>query len=313
MFKASRRTLNRLSRLPADVQKVHLEVHRLKMLTAKVLIQEFTKPGGSHSFPEVEFQVYSQFGDDGIIQYLVHQLALAAEHQTFIEFGVEDYTEANTRFLLENNNWRGLVIDGSSANVEKIQAADYYWRFDLAAVASFITQANVNDVIRQAGFTGDIGLLHIDIDGNDYWVWQALTVVTPVIVIMEYNSVFGAQSAVTVPYDPTFNRSQKHYSNLYWGCSLRALWRLGHEKGYELIGCNTAGNNAYFVKRDALASFTPLAPQEAYRESRYRESRNKQGDLTYLNGRKRREPIAAMPLFDVEKGRLVTVKDLVLE
>ena len=118
-----------------------------------------------------------------------------------------------------NNNWRGLVIDGSKKNIEYIQNDEIYWKYDIVAKSSFVTAENINKLIEENGFVGSIGLLHIDIDGNEYWIWKAINVIEPDIAIIEYNSVFGCERAITVPYDPFFNRTKKHYSNLYAGAS----------------------------------------------------------------------------------------------
>jgi len=99
--------------------------------------------------------------------------------------------------------------------------------------------------------------MNADIDGNDYWIWQSLDVVKPVITIVEYNSVFGDKHAITIPYDRAFNRTKAHYSNLYWGASLRALCILAEQKGYVFVGSNSSGNNAYFVKQTKLAGSGP--------------------------------------------------------
>ena len=141
------------------------------------------------SLEEVEFQVYSQFGEDGIIQWLIHNVTI--DEKTFVEFGVEDYTEANTRFLLMNNNWSGFVIDGSTPNIDSIKKWEYLWKYDLQATAEFITKDNINMIISGAGFHGDIGILSIDIDGNDYWVLEAIECINPQILICEYNNLFG--------------------------------------------------------------------------------------------------------------------------
>ena len=87
----------------------------------------------------VEFSIYSQFGQDGILNYLINTLNIPIEYQTFIEFGVENYEEATTRFLLELKNWRGLVIDGDEKNIEWIKSQNYYWKNDLEATSNFIT------------------------------------------------------------------------------------------------------------------------------------------------------------------------------
>lgn len=193
-------------------------------------------------------------GDDGIIQYLINYLEI--ENKIFVEFGVEDYLESNTRFLLINDNWSGLVIDGSKINIAKIKKDEIYWKHDLKVKSAFITAENINQLIEEEGIKGQIGLLHIDIDGNDYWVWKALEVVVPKIMIVEYNSKFGCEKAITIPYKEDFVWTKAHYSNLYFGASILAFCDLADEKGYSFIGSNSAGNNAYFVKNEFLKIFS---------------------------------------------------------
>jgi hypothetical protein len=278
------------------------ELADAKMLTAKVLIQQTAQRGLLPDIRDAEFKVFSEYGDDGIIQYLVRQTRVPRELETFVDFGVESYIEANTLFLLRNNNWRGLIMDGSAKNIEKARKNTIYWRHDLTARIAFITKDNINDLILEAGFSGDIGLLSIDIDGNDYWVWEALEAVQPIIVIAEYNSAFGARRALTIPYDPAFTRHKAHHSGLYWGCSLKALERLGTAKGYALVGSNNAGNNAYFVRRDHLNGLSPLRAEEAHVDSKYREARDESGRLTYLSGEARLQTIKHLPIVDLDHG-----------
>ncbi len=276
--------------------KLEEEITTLRMLQGKQLANEIKKIKKIKSLEEVEFKVFSQFGDDGIIQYLINKIKI--QDKVFVEFGVGDYKEANTRFLLMNNNWSGLVADSSLENIKELKKEQIFWRHNLKAVSFFVTRENINEMIRSQGFSGEIGLLHIDLDGIDYWVWQDLTVIKPVIVILEYNSVFGIKRPVTIPYKKDFGRTKAHYSNLYWGSSLPALYLLSKEKGYSFVGCNRAGNNAYFVRKDKLGSLKSLKPEEGYVLSKYRESRDKDGKLTYLAGEDRLEAIKGMPVFN---------------
>ncbi len=185
-----------------------------------------------------EFRVFSQFGEDGIIQFLVQRVPIG--NRVFVEFGVEDYAESNTRFLLVHDAWRGLILDAGSDHKRFLEESRLAWRTTVDAVTAFIDRDNVNDVIRGGGVRGEIGLLSIDIDGNDYWVLDALDVVAPTILVAEYNSAFGPERAVTVPYDPGFDRSTKHSSHLYWGASLAALAQAASRKGMALVAGNAA-------------------------------------------------------------------------
>jgi hypothetical protein len=248
-----------------------------------------------------EFSVFSQSGDDGIVQYLVSNIAI--ENKIFIEFGVEDYKESNTRFLLINNNWQGLVIDSSQANIEYIRKDPIYWKYDLITFSSFITKENINQLIAESGIGNYIGFLHIDLVGNNYWVWKEMSI-KPEIVSIEYNSVFGNEKAITVPYYPDFYRTNHHFSNLYFGCSLKALTDLADEKGYIFIGSNSMGNTAYFLRSDKSEGFKALTADEGYVLSKFRESRDKAGNLTYIRGEDRLKTISGMPVYNTRTGKI---------
>jgi hypothetical protein len=246
-----------------------------------------------------EFRVFSQWGEDGIIQMLLRHVEIP--NKIFVEFGVENYTESNTRFLLTNDNWAGLVIDGSSEHINYIKQDAIYWQHNLKAVAAFIDRDNINKIISDHGIKGDIGLLSIDIDGNDYWVWQAIEVISPAIAIVEYNSKFGKDKAVTIPYDPSFIRSKAHYSMLYAGASLTAIYNLAKIKGYSFVGCNSAGNNAFFIRQDLKpSSIKELTVEEGYVASQFRESRDEQGNMSYLDWKEVQQLLFSLPLVDVE-------------
>jgi hypothetical protein len=254
---------------------------------------------------KAEFKIFSQWGDDGIIHFLVNYLDILDKR--FVEFGVENYTECNTRFLLINDNWSGLIMDGSEENMSSVKKDNIYWRHDLTAVGTFVTAENIDQLLSEYNFTGEIGLLHIDIDGNDYWVWNAISVVNPVIVIVEYNSLFGYDKPWTVPYDASFVRSKAHYSNLFYGTSLLSICDLANEKGFSFIGCNSNGNNAYFVRNDKLKGLKVKQPNEGYVLSKFSESRDENGELTFLKGNKRVELLKGLSVYNTRTQQLETI------
>ncbi len=255
-----------------------------------------------------EFQVFSQWGEDGIIQSLVNSIEI--KNKVFVEFGVQNYTESNTRFLLINNNWSGLVIDSSSDNANYIKKDQIYWKFNLKVECAFIDKDNINKLLTDNGVTGDIGLLSVDIDGNDYWVWEAIDCISPRIVICEYNSLFGYHRKVTIPYEKLFDRDKFHFSSLYYGSSIAALSHLAEKKGYALIGSNSAGNNLFFLREDLVEDSSICSPEAAYIRSKFRESRDINGKLSYLDFDDRLKQISEMPLYDIELDTLIRVKDL---
>jgi hypothetical protein len=302
------RPFTKSSRLQRDLAQMQDEIDSLKILAAQPLLQNIRNGAAPRSLREAEFKVFSQFGDDGIIQYLIHSLAPLPD--SFVEFGVENYRESNTRFLLLNNNWRGLVFDGNQECIDQIQHDEIYWRHTLTARHAWITRDNINDLIRDSGFTGEIGLLSIDIDGNDYWVWEKLDAVDPAITIVEYNSIFGPDLAVTILYDPKFDRHKAHYSGQFWGASLSALNLLAKRKGYSLVGCNSAGNNAYFIRNDKIGNLRALEPKETFVDARWRDSRDKDGKLDHLTGAERFQTIAELEVYDLRQDKLARLSSL---
>lgn len=285
----------------SNLTSLQIELEKQSLLMGQMLTQSVKHKRHVVNLREVEFKVFSQWGDDGIIQWLVNNLEFP--QKTFIEFGVANYRESNTRFLMMNNNWSGLVMDGSEANIAQIIHSEYFWQYDLQAKAVFITKDNVNSLVKSAGFNEEVGILHIDLDGNDYWIWKELNVVRPIVVILEYNSVFGIDRAITVPYAEAFERQSAHYTCLYAGASLRALDDLSKQKGYRFIGSNSAGNNAYFVRQDKLTTDVKEAVlEQGYVHSRFRESRNKDGSLSYLAGEKRLDVLKGLPVTNVYNG-----------
>jgi len=297
------------SQLRRALGPIRRDLETVKILAAQPLVRQIRAGQVFSTLSDSEFRVFSQFGDDGIIQFLTHTLRPLPE--AFIEFGVEDYRESNTRFLLVNDNWRGLVMDAGERCIDYITRDEIYWRHTLTARQAFVTRDNINDLISGAGFGGQIGLLSIDIDGNDYWVWERLTVVDAAIVVVEYNSVFGPDLAVTIPYDAGFTRYKAHSSGLFWGASLTALASLAATKNYSLVGCNSAGNNAYFVRNDKVGGLQIRTVREAFVDARFRDSRDDRGQLTYLTGPERLRAIAGMQVHDLRQNRVVPLQSLI--
>jgi len=246
-----------------------------------------------------EFSIFSQWGEDGMIQQLIKSIEI--KNKTFIEFGVENFMESNCRFLLMKDNWKGFVIDGSAQNMEDLKNADFYWKYNLESIAAFITKDNINSLLEKSGFDEDLGILSIDLDGNDYYILEAIAFFKPRILIVEFNAVFGAERKISIPYQADFNRTNAHYSNLYCGASLAAITFLAAKKGYTLVGTNTASVNAFYVRNDVWNNqLESLTAEQAFTTSHFRDSRDENGKLTYVSGNKRLDLIKGLPVYNVE-------------
>ena len=289
-------------------QQLEQQGERLLLLTGKQLSHTVKKLPDGSSLRDAEFKVFSQFGDDGIIQFLLSGVPVSDDR--FVEFGVEDYREATTRFLMQNDNWRGLIMDSSEENVDAIRRSWWYGAHELTVRTAWVTAENINDLLSDAGFTGPLGLLHIDIDGNDLHVWNALSVAQPDIVILEYNALLGPDHVLTVPYDPAFDQTKAHFSSLYFGASLKALAESCDRRGYAFVGCNSAGNNAYFVRRSLIGRVREVTVAEGFVMSRFREARDVEGNRCHLTGVERLAVTRDAVYLDLERDELRTVGEI---
>lgn len=291
--------------LDSKLDKLTMLHANLLSIQHKQLYRQQLMGGGAVDIRDFEFSAYSQNGEDGILDLLIESLELDSLHSSypraFVEFGVQDYTESNTRYLLKKRNFMGFIIDGSATHIESIKQDGIYWKHDLEAQCAFITKDNINTLIKQwldSRKLDNIAILSIDIDGVDYFVWEAIECVKPAIVVVEYNALFGESLCVSVPYRADFDRFLAHHSGLYFGASIKALISLGKSKGYIFVGADSSGTNAFFIHQ-SLESKLPLstAPLQEYCSTHHaRQSRNTFGNLSFLQGDERLKAIKHLPL-----------------
>ncbi|MBI1812272.1 FkbM family methyltransferase [Candidatus Peregrinibacteria bacterium] len=197
--------------------------------------------------PFIERHEYSQNGEDGIIAAVFAMIGTT--NRSCVEFGVEDGMESNTRHLIVKKGWKGLLMDGSHEVLER------------RVHREFITTENIEDLFRKYHVPKEFDLLSIDIDGNDYWIWKAITTYRPRVVIIEYNAHLPPEESKTIPYDPAFVWDTTDY----YGASLLALRKLGEAKGYTLLGTDRNGVNAFFVESSLVPGhFDPLLWPQTY-------------------------------------------------
>ncbi len=204
-----------------------------------------------------------------------------------------------------NNNWSGFVMDGSNNNINNLKKQDYFWKYNLIAKDVFITKDNINNLLLEQNINPNIGLLHIDLDGNDYYIFDEINCINPNILILEYNSLFGIDREISVPYREDFNRTKAHYSNLFFGASLKSLHSLAYKKGFIFIGCNQAGNNAYFIRKDKINSkIKEVSLEDGYVISKFRESRDINGSLNFLDKLQAYEEIKGLDVYNTNTKRI---------
>lgn len=246
----------------------NLSLAARQMELARLWADEISKP--RHADPKrllrCGFKVYSQSDEDGIIQEIFRRIGTT--NRKFVEFGVESGLECNTvKLLIEG--WSGLWIEASAPYISAIQKSlrSFIDEGRLKVVESLVTAENINALISAAQLRGEIDLLSIDIDNNDYWVWSAIDAIQPRVVVIEYNPTLRPPLSLVVPYRPD---AQWDGTN-YFGASLEALVRLARSKGYRIVGCSISGGNAFFVRNDlGLDLFLdPATAEEHYEPARY--------------------------------------------
>ena len=237
-----------------------------------------------------EFNVFSQAGEDGIISEIFNRIGTT--NKFFVEFGVGNGLENNSAYLLVKG-WQGYWIEGSEQFCKSIRQSfkDLIANQQLTLKNTFITAANIEDLFREGNVPTELDLLSIDIDGNDYWVWQAITNYRPRVVIIEYNAIYPPESSWVMQYNP----SHQWKYNSHVGSSLKALEKLGHQKGYKLVACNFSGVNAFFVREDLLADHfcSPFTAENHYEPARY-----------FLCSQKAGHPRAFGKFKTIESGKL---------
>lgn len=249
-------------RTPEDYQRRLLNVQQA--ILREQVLANMPREDDSLRLTQFGSRSFCQCDEDGIIAEIFNRIG--AETDTFVEIGVGDARLNNTNLLLLQG-WSGLWVDRSKDHLTL--ARERYANYSVATLCAHVTQDNADEIV--ARFQGDkeLDLLSIDIDGNDYWVWNTISA-KPRVVVIEYNAIFPPHMCKTIEYDPDFVWN----GDTYFGASLGALVELGNAKGYSLVGCSISGVNAFFVRDDVLIDLSqsfaaPFTAENHYEPARY--------------------------------------------
>lgn len=235
-------------------------------------------------------RLFSQNGEDGVLAAIFDRIGVGP--RKFVEFGFSPMQNNTLAFALRENAM-GLYLDGSQRICTEARYMQRLLRYTKAEIiCAWLDRDNIDSLLAKRFGGQEIDILSVDVDGNDYWMWQAITSVNPRVVITEYNASFGPTRTVTVPYDPKFDRHQKP-TTFYHGMSLAAAHKLGAQKGYALIGCDRDGVNAFFVRRDLLdRGLREFSPEEAFHSNRWRIEKG-------ITQERQEEIVFALPVVEV--------------
>lgn len=254
--------------------QAHAELKRymneqIGQVLLRLQYQDLARRGIVPEFSDVEFCCYSQNGEDGILLYIFSLLGTTSRKA--VEICAGSGTQCNTANLIINHGWQGLLFDGDADLIAHGKAFYSAGRTTSivppALVAAWITAENIDHLVANHGFAGEIDLLSLDVDGNDYWIWKALTCVEPRVVVLEFNTSCGPQASVAMSYRPDYrlDMSSQPYR---CGASLRAFVNLGKTKGYRLVGIQSLGFNAFFVRNGIGEDLLPeVSPEECFQRN----------------------------------------------
>ena len=244
--------LNELSTSLKLVEQQSPHVDRGTQILLGLKYCELAGQGVGCAFDDIEFRNYSQNGEDGILWYVFS--VIGTTNKMCVEICAGAGQQCNTTNLIINHGWTGMLFDGVEENVSRGRAffASHPDTFihPPQFVHSWITAENIDSLIGSNGFRGEIDLLSLDIDGVDYWIWNAIEVVAPRVVIAEVQTIWGNERSVTVPYSPDFRADFFKGLGIYSGASLPAFVKLAKSKNYRLVGCQRYGFNAIFLRND---------------------------------------------------------------
>ena len=221
--------------------------------------QQMHRQGQTPDLDQLQFRVFSQYGEDGLLHYIFSMIG--AEKKTLVEICCGNGMQCNAANLIINHGWKALLIDG---NETKVNAARKFFadrpeceNWPPKVVHSWVDAESINQTIRQNGIRGDIDLLSIDLDGNDYWIWDAIDCISPRVVIAEYQNSLGSDKAKTQKYNPNFVAESNSTGLSLFGTSLPALVHLARKKGYRLVARQNMCINAVFMRNDVGQEFFP--------------------------------------------------------
>jgi hypothetical protein len=261
--------------VPLAKQKQNSQVEQVQIANQYRLMKKLLTPAEMPSLKDVGFRVYSQFEEDGILLYIFS--IIGTTNKRVVEICVSDGFECMATNLVINHGWNGLLFDGDEKFVEQ---GNKFFAFNPSTFLhpplfkhAWITRENVDQLINENGFSGEIDLLSLDIDGNDYYIMEAITVIKPRVIICETLNVIPSDLALTIPYEPDFSKMQTSHPD-FVGVSLLAMKKLLKKRGYRLVGGHRFGFNAIFMLDGIGTEYFPEVTVESVHDNSYTKFRN---------------------------------------
>lgn len=308
-----KRIQKKVSEIYSLVASVELEkLNNLKLLLGQsAILASRSMSSKFYNLWDAEVRVFSQWGEDGILDFICQTLELSKPNA--VEFGVGSFIECNTRYLAENRGASVFAVDSLPDHMYVIERISLSWKTHIFGHRELITPVNAQNILNEAKQKlGNLDIFSLDLDGNDYWILESMDLTEFKVIVVEYNSIFGAKHELSVLRDDFFDRQKAHSSCLYYGASLPAYVYLLANRGFTFIGSNRVCTNAFFVKNNLVNQFTIRTPGklEEYTDYRVRESRDPQGRLSKLSGQDRLNQIKNLNLVNIRNSEVKSINEI---
>jgi hypothetical protein len=277
-------------------------------LKNQLLVSQIVIGGRKADYPyytslwDAEYKIFSQWGEDGILDYICDVIEL--RKPKFLEIGVGDFSESNSRFMAYRRGASITAVDKDKSLLQSRAVNELQWRVHIQTICEEVTVGNAHEIqVQAAKFMGGIDILSLDIDSIDYWILKRLELDNIKVIVVEYNPCFGFKKRVTVPLESYKSRFHEGDSGAYYGASLSAFIYILTRQGFAFLGTNSECTNAFFVESSLGGKFpfTANPTLAQYVDCRIRDSRNSLGKKDFLSQNEYRNTLANKVLFDLEK------------
>jgi len=221
---------------------------------------------------QFEYKITSQNNEDGIIEYIFSKVP---NNKTFVEIGFSFY-ENNTLNLIKNG-WNGTLIDlHTKENILYKRFVNFFFpKSVIKVLTEKVTKDNINSILEKKLNVSDVDFFSLDVDGNDYWIIEKISLQNFKCICIEYNHWIGNEVKKSIPYNEKF----EFQDNGFFGASLLAFHDLLKKKGFDLVAIDSSGTNAFFVNKKYSSFFEILDPIKSFKSSPYLYSDKKKKEI----------------------------------
>lgn len=202
------------------------------------------------AFSTKQLNIFTKANEDGILLDIFTKIGTT--NKLFVDVGSNDCVNSNCANLAFHHNWSGTFIDGNSKILNRGKYIyQHYFKQNshrFSFTQAIVTTQNINEILSATAYPKQIDLLCIDLDGNDYHIWEKIETILPRVVVVEVQVEKGNTEFIP-PYTTEF---ELYEDDTPKGSSPLSMVQLANKKGYQLVAVNKGCYNLFFVREDAM-------------------------------------------------------------